>query len=413
MVWKKNVVVASVFGPGVAVLAVLCMGQAAAPTPNFGDTLPGLTASEQARFVAGKASFESPETLADGLGPVFNENACVVCHTTLVAGKSVTGAGSSRLETRFGLTPPSTGVFDPLDGTGASGLNRGGSLMQDHAIGLVGGINYVPEVVPPEANVVARRRTTPLFGLGFVDNVPDDTLKQIAELEQKYVPSTAGRVALVYDVAYSQSNRVGRFGWKCQQATLFAFSGDAYLNEMGITTPMFTLENCPQGNCALLNNPFLKRAPNDANNSSLMAFTDFMTFLGAPPRVALTDQAKQGAQLFANIGCINCHLPALKTGPSSSAALNEVTFFPFSDFLLHDMGSLGDGIAQANAGQHEMRTAPLWGVRLQTVLLHDGSAKSIPEAILKHAGQGEAASDAFAGLNASQQAALVAFLNSL
>jgi CxxC motif-containing protein (DUF1111 family) len=157
----------------------------------------------------------------------------------------------------------------------------------------------------------------------------------------------------------------------------------------------------------------LQVVPNDATNDSLVGFTDFMAFLGAPPQVPLTAQSRQGAQLFAQIGCVNCHLPALQTGPNASAALNKVTFFPFSDFLLHDMGSLGDGIAQANAGQREIRTAPLWGVRLQTTLLHDGSAKSIPEAILKHQGQGRAASEAFADLNQGQQAALVAFLKSL
>jgi CxxC motif-containing protein (DUF1111 family) len=153
--------------------------------------------------------------------------------------------------------------------------------------------------------------------------------------------------------------------------------------------------------------------PNDADNSTLVVFTDFMTFLGAPRQLPLTAQGRQGAALFAQIGCTNCHLPSLTTGPNPSNALDQVTFFPYSDFLLHDMGSLGDGIAQADAGPREIRTAPLWGVRLQTVLLHDGSAKNIPEAILRHAGQGGAASRAFACLNHGQQAALVAFLKSL
>jgi CxxC motif-containing protein (DUF1111 family) len=406
---KKKVAVASAFGPVVAVLAVVSLGQVA--PPNFGDPLPGVTAAELSAFNTGKAAFESEEDVGDGLGPVYNEKSCVACHSTEVGGVNVTGAGSTRLETRFGLT--FNGVFDPLDGTDASGLSLGGSLLQDHAIGTVGEITYVPEVVPRQANTVAMRRTTPLFGLGLVDNVPDATLQQVAQLEQAISPTTAGRAALVFDVASQQPNRVGRFGWKCQQATLSAFSGDAYLNEMGITTPMFPSENCPQGDCALLDNPALPAVPNDADNSSLVAFTSFMTFLGAPPPQPLTGQALQGAALFAQIGCINCHLPSLTTGPSSSAALNQVTFFPFSDFLLHDMGSLGDGIAQADARPREIRTAPLWGVRLQAVLLHDGSAKDIPEAILRHAGQGAAASSAFASLNHGQRTALVAFLKSL
>src|SRR5262249_11343808 len=124
-------------------------------------------------------------------------------------------------------------------------------------------------------------------------------------------------------------------------------------------------------------------------------------------------QAQRGAALFTLIGCDRCHLPSLTTGPNSSTALNNVTFFPYSDFLLHDMGSLGDGIAQASAGRTEIRTAPLWGVRLQKFLLHDGSASTIPQAILAHGGQGQAASAAFAGLNSDQKEELVAFLNSL
>ena len=139
----------------------------------------------------------------------------------------------------------------------------------------------------------------------------------------------------------------------------------------------------------------------------------FMTFLAPPPQLPLTAQAKRGAVTFAAIGCVNCHLPALETGPNSIPQLNQVTFFPFSDFLLHDMGSLGDGIAQAGAGQTEMRTAPLWGVRVITSFLHDGRASTLSEAILAHAGQGQAARNNFANLSATNQANLIAFLNSL
>jgi CxxC motif-containing protein (DUF1111 family) len=407
MMSKQNVAFASVLGLSLAALAVLSNGQVPSTSgPRFGDPLPGLTADEQARFVAGKTAFEQAEDVGDGLGPVFNEDSCVACHSTVVGGTSVTGAGSTRLETRFGFTD-SNGVFDPLAGLG-------GSLLQDHAVGTVGTITYVPEQLPSQANTVARRRTTPLFGLGLVDNVPDATLRQVAMIEQANMPATAGRVNMVVDVPTGLT-RVGRFGWKCQQATLFAFSGDAYLNEMGVTTPMFPKENCPQGNCDLLINPALPPVPNDStNDASLVPFTNFMRFLGAPPQAPLTAQAQQGMTLFSQIGCANCHLPSLTTGQDSlSPALNNVTFFPFSDFLLHDMGSLGDGIVQGSAGAREIRTAPLWGVRLQAVLLHDGRAKNIPQAILLHRGQGQAACDAFAGLNHGQQTALVAFLKSL
>jgi CxxC motif-containing protein (DUF1111 family) len=366
--------------------------------PGVGDPLPNVTSAELNRFLAGKAGFEEVEGVADGLGPVFNENACAVCHNI-----GATGGGGTRLETRFGRLV--NGQFDPM-------VSFGGSLIQNNGIGLVGGFNFVGEVVPPQATIVAMRRTTPLFGLGLVDNVPDSVIQELAELEQAATPSTAGRVNIVVDVASGQP-RVARFGWKCQQATLFAFSGDAYLNEMGITTPLFPSENCPQGNCALLNNPGLPAVPNDSDNGDLMKFTDFMTFLQPAPQGAITAQVKAGALLFAQSGCVNCHAPVLRTGPNASAALNEVTFFPFSDFLLHDMGSLGDGIEQAGAGRREMRTAPLWGARLLTTFLHDGRATSLTAAILAHDGQGRDARNRFAGLSSSQRANLIAFLNAL
>ncbi len=139
-----------------------------------------------------------------------------------------------------------------------------------------------------------------------------------------------------------------------------------------------------------------------------------MSLLAPPPTVALTAAAKSGAKTFVAIGCINCHFPALQTGTNTIAALNNVTFFPYSDFLLHDMGSLGDGIAQAGAGQREMRTAPLWGVRVMSTFLHDGRATlALTQAILAHDGQGRAASNNFRNLRAIDQANLIAFLNSL
>jgi CxxC motif-containing protein (DUF1111 family) len=288
----------------------------------------------------------------------------------------------------------------------------GGSLIQKQGIGPYNGVTFVGEVVPPQATIVAGRRTTPLFGLGLVNAVPDQTLQQLANLEQQYTPDTAGRVSLVIDPATGQQI-VGRFGWKCQQGSLFSFAGDAYLNEMGITTPLFPSENCPQGNCDLLAANPATSNPNEPDNNDIAAFTDFMTYLAPPPPVALTDAARRGAFTFVAIGCINCHTPALQTGPNTIAALNNVTFFPFSDFLLHDMGSLGDGIAQASAGQREMRTAPLWGVRVLTSFLHDGRATNLSDAILAHDGQGAAARRRFANLRTSDQQNLIAFLNSL
>ncbi len=367
---------------------------------NFGDPLAHLTAFELVLFDSGKADFEAVETVVpDGLGPVFNEKACVACH--LGPGNAV-GGTINRLETRFGRS--SGGAFDPL-------VNLGGSLLQDHAIGLVAdGFTFVPEVVPPEANVVAQRITTPLFGLGLVDAVPDEELLQLARFEAATSPATAGTPSMTTEIRTGLT-RVGRFGWKAQNPTLHQFAGDAYLNEMGITNPEFPQENCPQGDCSVLvHNPV--PALND-DGSGVKKFTDFMTLLAPPPRGGLSLQVLAGSRIFALTGCADCHTPALVTGPSPVRALSRKVFQPFSDFLLHDMGSLGDGIVQGTATGRQIRTAPLWGVRVRTRLLHDGRATSLAAAVLAHEGQGERARNRFAGLSARARDELLAFLNSL
>jgi CxxC motif-containing protein (DUF1111 family) len=204
---------------------------------------------------------------------------------------------------------------------------------------------------------------------------------------------------------------VGRFGWKAQVATLFDFSGDAYLNEMGITNPDFPLENAPQGNAdALKFNPL--PTLND-DGEGVILFNDFMTFLGPPPRGRRTDQTDRGGKIFVNIGCANCHTPTLVTGNSPVEAIANKRFQPFSDFLLHDMGSLGDGIVQGKARAREMRTPPLWGLNARPLFLHDGRARTPEAAILAHRGQGESARNRFSRLDFRERQALIAFLRSL
>jgi CxxC motif-containing protein (DUF1111 family) len=258
---------------------------------------------------------------------------------------------------------------------------------------------------------VARRKTTPLFGLGLVDAVPDRVFVAISRWQKRFTPETAGRPNFVTNLATGKP-AVGKFGWKSQVPTLLQFGGDAYLNEMGITSPMFPDENCPQGNCALPPLCDLGPKPND-DGSGPQAAAAFMTFLAPPPRGPRNWQALAGKNVFYEIGCANCHLPVLETGPNPVAALNHVTFQPFSDFLLHDMGSLGDGIEQGQASGREMRTAPLWGLRTRTTLLHDGRASTVSDAILAHDGQGSAARKRFQRLTPHEASNLLAFLDSL
>jgi len=362
----------------------------------YGDALPDLPPDLKQRQLDGHAEFVRNRNPASGLGPVMTGTGCQGCHD----GPPAEGGTNQRLELRFGRRG-ADGVFDPL-------LSLGGPLLQDQAIGNVNGVNWVPEKVPPEANVVAQRRTTPLFGLGLVDATADATFVAIAAWQRARDPATAGRAAMVPEVGATEL-RVGKFGWKAAQPTLLQFNADAFVNEMGITTPIFPDENCPQGNCpALLQNP----APgvNDPDGTALHQADDFVRFLGPPPR---NPYSGTGAGTFVAIGCSFCHVQTLVTAPNTVAALDRVAYHPYSDFLLHDMGALGDGIDQGDANGSEMRTTPLWGVSKQTRLLHDGRARNVHDAIVAHDGQGKAARDRFLALDPGEQDILLGFLQSL
>jgi CxxC motif-containing protein (DUF1111 family) len=280
------------------------------------------------------------------------------------------------------------------------------SALSTTGIGPVNGCLFVGETLPPETTLVAGRKSTPLFGLGLIEAIPDNDLHQLAA---KQPHAIKGKVHQVKDMG--QPTRPGRFGHKAQVATLLQFSGDAYLNEMGITSPHFRTENCPNGDCGLLRCDPVPDPEDDG--SGVHAFAEFMRLLAPPPRGAITPEVQAGEQVFARIGCAGCHVPTLMTGGSPIAVLNRVTFHPYSDFLLHGMGALGNGIEQGQAGGTEMRTMPLWGLRMRQTFLHDGRTRSLADAIGAHAGQGQAAAEQFHQLRGPEMQQLLEFLQSL
>ena len=367
-----------------------------APRTAFGDPLPGLTVDLQSAFAAGLEEFTNVETPASGLGPIYNNVSCVACHSVPSPGGS-----SDILVTRFGRMIH--GQFDPM-------TDQGGSLLQLFAINPA-----AQEVIPREANVIAHRQSTPLFGLGLIEAIPDNTISQYAN--QLKPDGVHGRAALVEDIV-SGKIRVGRFGWKAQQATLLAFAGDAYLNEMGITSRFFPVENAPNGNELLLAEFDFTADPEDqvdpvTDKSDIDHAADFMRYLAPPPRSAPTMTSRLGEAIFGQVGCAVCHVPVLQTGPNAIAALDRKPVNLYSDLLLHDMGLLGDGIAQANAGTREMRTAPLWGVGASAPYLHDGRALNLDEAIRAHEGEAVPSRNRYNRLGAVQRSQLLAFLESL
>lgn len=386
----------------VLLLATACgaLAQPVPPPPRLpagqaGGPLTGLTSAELAAFRAGLEVFRQAETVDSGLGPIFNDVSCIACHRT-----PAVGGVSLRTVTRFGLT--TDGHFDPL-------TERGGSLLQQRAIDPA-----FREVVPRVANTTARRLTTPLFGAGLIEAIPDTTLITAAAAAKP--DGVRGRVSLVNDVT-TGNQRVGRFGWKAQQATLLAFSADAFVNEMGITNRFFPEENAPNGNAALLDRADQIQDPEDTPDATGKSDVDraaaFMRLLAAPPRGPINANVTAGERVFASLNCVTCHTPALTTGASSVAALSRKTVPLYSDLLLHDMGALGDGIAQGTAGPRDMRTAPLWGLGGRQTYLHDGRTDSLDAAIKAHDGEAAAARTRYTQLDATRQGQLLAFLRSL
>jgi CxxC motif-containing protein (DUF1111 family) len=431
---------------------------------GFGQPLPGVqgSSSDLQIFANGQLSFKEVDSLP-ALGPIFNSRSCGACHFQPAIG----GSGEFIQEVRV----RDNTVGGPLHIFASDNILRLGPQMQGNTTIFPNGLEATPlgcQITVPgckqsacqkeEAtrttfntslaicdptsssfasgdNCTAERQSTPLFGFGLVEAVSDQTLLSIASGEPAPIQGVA-KIVTEIGAGGTPTSRVGRFGWKDDHATLRGFAADAYLNEVGITNPDHPAE---LSNCALNQTQFgvlLDAAddPEDTTDSGGHAdidrFADFMRALSPPPTIAQNSSAKNGGTLFNQIGCNGCHLPNLTTdsNPASfippttggvpitkslNSDLAKQTFHPYSDFLLHSMGSLGDGITSGVADQFMIRTAPLWGVRAKSKLLHDGRADDIPTAISLHEGQGHDAAQAFEALTPPQQQDVVNFLDTL
>jgi len=221
------------------------------------------------------------------------------------------------------------------------------------------------------------------------------------------------------------NNRGGRFGWKNQQASLLSFSSDAYFNEMCITNRFNLTENTSNGNSVAAFDTVPDTAPNGEDaDGDIDIFARFMRATKAPPRGAINSDVTVGDVLFNAIGCNICHVRTITTSPAGTVinggaftvptALGNKKIHPFSDFLLHDVGT-GDGIVQ-NGGistRNKLRTPPLWGMRTRDRLGHDGETLNRNGMILRHAGEANGVINNYVSLNPAQKNQLIAFLNSL
>ncbi len=422
--------------------------QAATEAPTGFDTLTNdATFVSQATHDADRDTFQEVDEVTKGLGPVFNAQSCAACHQN-----PVTGGISQISELRaghsdgFGNFVPATVIIN--DGGGLPGVtiaNR--SLINQRATcpGVVTDVithaivynhpnEQAQERVPGAETIRARRMTTNLLGLGFVECVSNTTLQNIPNGQPS---GMKGQVTFVPVAEANNALRIGRFGWKSQDASLLTFASGAYLNEMGITnrlalTEVTTLCDDVSDTTPCTNNPQI-RCGEDPDND-IDVFARFMRASKAPSRdtrLAATASAQAGASLFHQIGCDICHIPTLTTAPPGTLinggaftvpnALGSKIIHPYSDFLLHDVGT-GDGIAQVidpNTGQldqsmrNKMRTAPLWGMRTRNELMHDGLNYTRNETILRHANEANGVINNYRNLSTTQKNQLIDFLNSL
>ena len=359
----------------------------------------------QPDFDIARAVFEEREEIADGLGPVYNAQACSECHQS-----PVTGGISQVAELRAGHR----------DGFGNFVGAPGGSLINDRAINAA-----IQERVPGAENIRTLRVSANVLGAGFVEAINSNTLVAIANAQPgQSGGAIAGQIIQVPVLEAPGNNRVGRFGWKNQHASLISFSADAYLNEMGITSPLQPNENTSMGRSVA---GFDAVPDPEDNGDDIQAFVNFMRATKAVPRdtaLAATQDAAVGSVLFDQIGCSICHTRSITTAAVGTvinggaftvpAALGSKIIHPFSDFLLHDIDT-GDGIVQ-NGGQstaNKLRTMPLWGTRTRSRHMHDGLSLTFTDAILRHGGEATNVTNRFRSLTNQQRSQIVVFLQSL
>jgi len=371
----------SVFAAGVAV-GVLAAAGGLFALREYRRQFISVTAAQAADL--GVASFTTVNGPDVGLGPGFNGASCATCH-------SIPGVGG------WGTVTTLRVARRNADGT-YHAYDEGPIVPMFSTPG-----HECQAVIPPDANVFARRLPISTFGSGLIDAIADEELIALEDPEDRDGDGVSGRAGRVLDRA-SGTIRIGRFGWKAQQASLLAFAAHAYRHEMGITTELYPDEGvlgvvgARVSECDEVADPEDERQV-DTGLRSIDLLTAFMTALPAPEPAADGPEITAGSRHFAAAGCTACHRP--QVGQAQA----------YSDFLLHDIGT-GDGIAEGDAAPHEMRTAALWGIRSRQMYLHDGSAASIADAIARHGGEAASARSRFAALPEPEQRQLLAFVKS-
>ncbi|MBI4605054.1 MAG: hypothetical protein HY721_24085 [Planctomycetes bacterium] len=421
----------------------------AAVTGAFGDPIPGLASADLAAFERGKAIFEKRFTPSEGLGPHFNSVSCKGCHAT-----PATGGSAQRYRDFFILARQNAdGTTPKYYASCTVEMDRDAQLCLPSIVvpnyGPIGTIaepvaadvSHPPIPAAPDA-IVARRNAPPVFGLGLFRLVSDDEILSRADPDDADGDGISGRVNRIP----AEENAIGRFGYKCQAATIEAFNRGALNNQRGITSDSTAVkvgaayERGERGGggeggeggdrresparrlldellgvrvaYAQVSEPKdrvkdLDDVPDpELTVPELQSLVAFQEHLAAPRRGAITPSVRKGEEVFARIGCTACHAPSLSTPLG--------LIHPYTDLLIHDMGAgLADGIKMAQASGSELRTQPLWGLCQHGPFLHDGRADTVSDAVLAHGGEAQASRDRYVELQPADREALHRFLESL
>ncbi|MGX5799953.1 di-heme oxidoreductase family protein [Bradyrhizobium sp. Arg314] len=431
----------------------------------FSQSSANITFEEEGSFKLGNALFRknwvsSPSSTqaSDGLGPLFNERACQNCHLKDGRGRPPEGpvgstsmflrlardAGSAEekaaLADRKLLNFPDPVYGAQLQDLAVPGLRGEGRMRVDYRQEKVTlGDGAVVALRKPSYSVenpgygpldprttLSPRLTPPMIGLGLIEQIAPADILAHADPDDRDGDGISGRPNIVRD-ELSGVVTLGRFGWKAQTASIRQQAADAFAGDIGISTPEMPKHwgDCSeaQQDCRAMPNGVQQRLGTAEAPPPVM---DLVTFysqnLAVPARRDLdTLQVLAGKKQFYDMGCISCHTPKFVTmrGTHSKAQSFQL-IWPYSDFLLHDMGEgLADGQRVGEASGSEWRTPPLWGIGLTAIVngnafyLHDGRARTLAEAILWHGGEGQKARDRFAGAPAADRDALIKFLQSL
>lgn len=424
----KKMILSLCASAGCVVLATAFAGiaQQSAPdapagfnTPSFSTPIASNGADEPSgdTFALDQQVFERDHAAADGLGPVYNGTACATCHQN-----PNTGGASQITELRVGHNDPVTGNFvnPTIFISGSQTPITGRSIVNDRAI-----CPQAQEHIPPTEDIRTLRAVLNTLGDGFVEAIDDQTLINIAEAQPRL---SGGKIhgEYIYVPVFEGGTRVGRFGWKDQHGSLLSFAADAYVNEIGITSRL--RPNNATTVCAPTNLPSPEDTSDNLGMEDIDHFAQFIRATTVPPpdmAMAGTPSAMHGQLLFQHLGCAICHYPAMTTLPAGKQingdnftippALGNKTIHPYSDFLLHDIGT-GDGIVQTTGLQetaNKLRTAPLWGLRTKARFMHDLKSLSLEQAIARHKVEAADVADRFRDLPAQDKQDLLNFLNSL